>query len=88
MRTSQMRTDAVEEMILRTVADKGPQNVQDISDMLENVPAAIGDNKLYLVWLSVSVSVSVTSTPQPVIISHTHLILWYNAFFCHHFFQI
>lgn len=44
IRTSQMRTDAVEEVILRTVADKGPQNVQDITDMLENVPAAIGDN--------------------------------------------
>lgn len=44
-----MRTDAVEEAILRTVADKGPQNVQDITDMLENVPAAIGNNKLFLV---------------------------------------
>lgn len=44
-----MRTDAVEEVILRTVADKGPQNVQDITDMLENVPAAIGDHKLILV---------------------------------------
>jgi hypothetical protein len=44
-----MRTDAVEAVILRTVADKGPQNVQDITDMLENVPAAIGDDLLLLV---------------------------------------
>jgi hypothetical protein len=70
----------VEEVILRTVADKGPQNVQDITDMLENVPAAIGDNES-------CPALSVTSTPQPVIISHKHLIYVY-VYLCHYFFQI
>lgn len=32
----------MKDMILQTVADKGPQNVQDIADMLESVPVAIG----------------------------------------------
>lgn len=52
----QMRSDAVKEMILQTVADKGPQNVQDIADMLESVPIAVGkDIPLLLSILSVSI---------------------------------
>lgn len=35
----------MKEMILQTVADKGPQNVQDIVDMLESVPVAIGKGR-------------------------------------------
>ena len=35
----------MKEMILQTVADKGPQNVQDIADMLESVPVAIGEGR-------------------------------------------
>jgi hypothetical protein len=41
-----MSTSAVEDLVFKTVSEKGPQSVQDIEATLKTLPAAVGKLKM------------------------------------------